>query len=379
MASVAATVPGARTAARAAGLRHVTDEAPGIRRLRSGKGFRYVGPGGKPVRDRETLARIRGLVLPPAWTDVWICPDPEGHLQATGRDARGRKQYRYHPRWREVRDEAKYERTIAFAEALPALRARVARDLRRPGLPREKVLATVVRLLETTLARVGNEEDARQNRSDGLTTLRDRHAEVKGARIRLRFRGKAGKAHEVDVEDPRVARIVRRSRDIPGQDLFQYLDEDGVARPVGSADVNAYLREATGQDFTAKDFRTWAGTVLAALALKEARRADSTAARKRHVVRAIEAVAQKLGNTPAVCRKCYVHPDVIESYLDGTLVDALAARVRGARGKGLDADERAVLALLRRRLARTPPRPPRSRRASRKPRPRPRRPASASR
>ena len=379
MASVVATVPEPRTTARAAGLRHVRDDSPGIRRVRSGKGFRYVGPDGRPVRDAATLARIRSLVIPPAWTDVWVCPDPLGHLQATGRDARGRKQYRYHPRWREVRDEAKYERTIAFAEALPRIRARVERDLRRPGLPREKVLATVVRLLETTLARVGNEEYARQNGSYGLTTLRDRHARVDGARVRLRFRGKAGKLHEVDVEDPRVARIVRRARDVPGEELFQYLDADGVPRPIGSEDVNAYLRKAAGQDFTAKDFRTWAGTVLAALALNEARRVGSLAARRRHVVRAIENVAEKLGNTPAVCRKCYVHPDVIASYLDGTLLDALAARVRGASGKGLAEDERAVLELLRRRLAPTPPRPPRSRRASRTRRPRPRRPANASR
>ena len=369
VASLVATTPEPQTTAKAAGLRHVTDQSPGIRRVRSGKGFRYVGPGGRPVRDKATLARIRSLAIPPAWTDVWVCPDPQGHLQATGRDARGRKQYRYHPRWREVRDEAKYGRTIAFAEALPRIRARVERDLALPGMPREKVLAAVVRLLETTLVRVGNEEYARQNGSYGLTTLRDHHVEFKGARMRLSFRGKAGKMHEVDVEDPHLARIVRRSRDIPGEELFQYVDDDGEARPVSSGDVNDYLRETTGQDFTAKDFRTWAGTVLAALALKEARRAKGTTRRKRQVVKAIESVAKKLGNTPAICRKCYVHPDVIDAHLDGTLLDALTRRVRAA--KGLDKDERAVLALLKRRLAtprRTPrPRPRRASRTSRRP------------
>ena len=365
MASVVASAPEPRATARAAGLRYVTDASPGIRRRKAGKGFRYVGPDGKAVRDPEALARIRRLAIPPAWTEVWVCPDPQGHLQATGRDARGRKQYRYHPRWRAVRDEAKYGRTIAFAEALPAIRARVERDLRRPGLPREKVLATVVRLLETTLVRVGNPEYARQNGSYGLTTLRDRHADVRGARVRLRFRGKAGKAHEVELEDPAVARVVRRARDIPGEELFQYVDDAGQARPVTSGDVNDYLRETTGQDFTAKDFRTWAGTVLAALALKETRREAGATRRRRQVVRAIEAVAQRLGNTPTICRKCYVHPDVIEAHLDGTLLDALAEQVRDAAAEGLDADERAVLALLKRRLGSpSPPGPRRPPRAS---------------
>lgn len=302
--------------AKAVGLRYVTDAGPGMRRRRAGKGFAYIGADGKAVRDREALTRIRALAIPPAWTDVWICPSANGHLQATGRDARGRKQYRYHARWREVRDETKYGRMIAFAEALPRIRRRVERDLERPGLEREKVLATVVRLLETTLIRVGNEEYARANDSFGLTTLRNRHVEVKGSTLRFEFYGKSSRRHRITLDDPRLARIVKRCRDIPGYELFQYLDDDGERRSIDSTDVNEYLREAAGEEFTAKDFRTWAGTVLAAIALCGFEPCDCEADAKKNVARAIEMVAERLGNTPAVCRKCYVHPAVIEAYLE---------------------------------------------------------------
>ena len=351
--------------ARAAGLKYVTDTKPGLRRRRAGRGFRYVDAEGRPARDEATLRRIRALAIPPAWTEVWICPDPDGHLQATGRDDRGRKQYRYHPRWRAVRDETKYGRMIAFARALPALRAAVARDLARPGLPRRKVLATVVRLLETTLIRVGNDEYARANGSFGLTTLRDRHVAVDGRSVQFAFRGKSGIRHTVELEDPRLASIVRRCRDLPGQELFQYVDDDGQVRDVDSGDVNDYLREVTGQDFTAKDFRTWAGTVLAALALEEFEAVDSRAQAKKNVVRAIERVAERLGNTPSVCRKCYVHPAVLDAYLDGTLLETLKRRADAAMADlgRLRPEEAAVLALLRRRLAREQRRPSRRHRA----------------
>jgi DNA topoisomerase-1 len=336
-----------------AGLRYVTDAAPGIRRLRAGRGFRYTDAEGKPVRDRETLERIHGLAVPPAWTDVWICASPRGHLQATGRDARGRKQYRYHKRWRAQRDEVKYGRMLAFGKALPAIRKRVARDLSRPGLPRERVLAAVVRLLEKTRIRVGNEEYARENRSFGLTTLRDRHANVGSTRIRFRFRAKAGKVQEVEVSDARLARIVRRCQDLPGQELFQYVDEDGEPRSIGSQDVNDYLREITGQDFTAKDFRTWAGTVLAAWALREFEEVDSQAQAKRNVVRAVERVAEELGNTAAVSRSSYVHPSVINAYLDGNVVREARRTADEALSEAIDdlkPEEAAVMALLRQRL-----------------------------
>ena len=340
--------------AKAAGLRYVTDAAPGIRRKNAGKGFAYLAPDGGKVTDKETLRRIRSLAIPPAWTEVWICPDARGHLQATGRDAKGRKQYRYHPRWREARDETKYGRMMAFAQALPLIRARVEQDTRLPGLPREKVLATLVRLLETTFIRVGNEEYARANRSYGLTTLRDKHVEVDGATLRFSFRGKSGKVHRVALEDPRLARIVKRCQDLPGQELFQWVDDEGVQRTVSSQDVNDYLREIGGEDFTAKDFRTWAGTVLAAMALQELKASGSQAEAKRNVVRAIERVAERLGNTPAVCRKCYVHPAVLDSYLDGTFLGSLQRRVAREReeaGADLKPEEAAVLALLARRLA----------------------------
>jgi DNA topoisomerase-1 len=333
-------------AARAAGLRYLNDAAPGIRRKRAGKGFSYVGLDGKPIRDPDELRRIKSLAIPPAWTDVWICPSPRGHLQATGRDARGRKQYRYHPRWREARDETKYERMIAFGQALPRIRERVERDLALADLPREKVLATVVRLLDTTSIRVGNEEYARQNGSFGLTTLRNRHVDVSGSTLRFHFRGKSGKEYRVDVKDRRLARIVQRCQDLPGQDLFQYLDDNGELQAVESNDVNEYLREIGGQEFTAKDFRTWAGTVLAACALEDFEAFESEMAAKRNVVQAIDAVAEQLGNTRAVCRKCYVHPAVIDAYLDRSLIDALKRGVQEASASRLGPEEAALLALL---------------------------------
>jgi len=330
--------------AKAAGLRYVTETGPGIRRRRAGQGFVYLNGHG-PVHETQTLERIRALAIPPAWTDVWICPSPSGHIQAVGRDARGRKQYRYHPRWRETRDESKYTRMLAFARALPRIRARVEADLRRRGLPREKVLATIVRLLETTLVRVGNEEYARANKSFGLTTLRDRHVDVSGAEMRFQFRGKGGKEHAVGVRDPRVARIVRHLQDLPGQELFQYLDEEGARRSVDSGDVNAYLREISGEDFTAKDFRTWAGTVLCALALAEVREFGSVREARRNINRAIVQVAARLGNTPAISRKCYVHPVVLDAYLQGATIEV------PAEGKA----ETVVQAFLDRRLARPAP------------------------
>jgi DNA topoisomerase-1 len=340
--------------ARAAGLRYVRDDRPGLCRIRSGKGFRYQGPDGATIRDRETLARLRALAIPPAWTDVWICPQANGHLQATGHDERGRKQYRYHPRWRAVRDENKYDRMISFGQALPRIRARVEKDLARPGLPREKVLATVVRLLETTLIRVGNEEYARENGSFGLTTLRDHHVKVEGTKVRFAFRGKSGVRHEIDVRDRRLAKVVRRCQDLPGQVLFQY-DDEGQTRAVDSDDVNEYLRQAAGQEFTAKDFRTWAGTVLAAQALQEFETFDSEVQARRNVVAAIEAVANRLGNTTSVCRKCYVHPAVVGAYLDGTLLESMRQRVAQELTGGLkdlDPEEAAVLAFLQERLQR---------------------------
>ncbi len=339
--------------AREAGLRYVSDDRPGIRRVRRGNGFRYVQPDGQPVRDRDTLRRIRSLAIPPAWTDVWICLLANGHLQATGHDARGRKQYRYHPRWRAVRDETKYDRLIAFGQALPRIRARVEQDLAQPGLPRSKVLATVVRLLETTLIRVGNEEYARTNGSFGLTTLRNRHVSVEGESVRFSFRGKSGIRHTIRVDDRRLARIVQRCQDLPGQELFQYLDDDGTPRDIDSADVNAYLHEIAGQEFTAKDFRTWAGTVLAARALQEFESFDSQTQAKRNIVAAIESVSKRLGNTKAVCRKCYVHPAVLNAYLDGSLLETLRQRVEkeiaGSLAE-LPPEEAAVLAFLQARL-----------------------------
>ncbi len=299
------------------------------------------------------LARIRALAIPPAWEDVWICPAADGHLQATGRDARGRKQYRYHPRWREAQDQNKYDRIIAFAKTLPKIRRAVARDLRKRGLPREKVLAAAVKLLETTLIRVGNEEYARDNHSFGLTTMHDEHVKLRGATIRFDFRGKHGVEHEIDLEDRRLAAIVHACRDLPGQELFQYLDAAGEVRDVDSGDVNDYVRKISGEDFTAKDFRTWAGTALAAQALQEFQDFDSKAAAKRNLTKAIERVAERLGNTQAICRKCYVHPAIIEAYVDRSLVKTLKRQtekeLRGSLHR-LSSEEAAVLALLQQRM-----------------------------
>jgi DNA topoisomerase-1 len=330
--------------ARAAGLRYVSDQSPGIRRKRVGKAFSYLASDGHTIRDAETIRRIKGLAIPPAWIDVWICPDPRGHLQATGRDARGRKQYRYHPRWREVRDAVKYDRMLAFAEALPKIRERTDRDLEHAGLPREKVLASVVRLLEETRIRIGNDEYRRENGSYGLTTLRNRHVSVIGAEVRFTFRGKSGKHHTIELHDRRMARIIKRFLEIPGQELFQYVDDDGGAKDIDSADVNEYLREITGEDFTAKDFRTWAGTILAARFLRETAGAANSRRAKKELVRAIARVADELGNTPAIARKGYIHPAVIAAYLSGGL--KRISEKEAPDPYKLSAEERSLLALL---------------------------------
>jgi DNA topoisomerase-1 len=347
--------PDPLVSAREAGLRYVSDTKPGIRRERAGEAFVYRDVHGRRVRDGETLRRIASLAVPPAWTDVWISPHLDGHIQATGRDAKGRKQYRYHPRWRAVRDETKYGRMIAFGRTLPQIRRRVGHDLARPGLPRPKVLAAVVRLLETTLIRVGNEEYARSNRSFGLTTMLDRHVDVGSDSVRFGFKGKSGVRHTVDLNDRRLARVVKRCRDLPGQELFQYLDHDGRPGDVESGDVNDYLREISGQEFTAKDFRTWAGTVLAAMALREFEAFDTQARAERNIVRAIERVAARLGNTPNVCRKSYIHPEIINAYLDGSLLATLKQIAEQEMTEGLAdlrPEEAAVLGLLQQRLAR---------------------------
>ena len=341
------------SAARAAGLRYVHDGRAGIHREAVKDGFRYLDAHGAPVEDETTLARIKGLVIPPAWQDVWICAQANGHLQATGRDARGRKQYRYHPKWRTARDEVKYERMLKFGDALPAIRHEVDRALKLPGLPREKVLATIVYLLEATMMRVGNEEYARTNKSFGLTTLRNRHVKVDGSEVQFSFRGKSGVYHKVKVHDRRLAGIVKRTRDLPGQELFQYIDEDGETHSVDSSDVNDYLRNITGEEYTAKDFRTWSGTVLAALALQEFEKFDSETQAKKNIVRAIESVAEKLGNTPTICRKCYVHPAVLDAYLEGAPLDVMRERTEETLAEDLHAlqpEEAAVLAMLQQRL-----------------------------
>jgi DNA topoisomerase I len=345
-----ATQPDALDAAREAGLRYVSDTSPGIRRRKRGKGFGYVGPDGRAVSDPSTLDRIRKLAIPPAYTDVWICPSPNGHIQATGRDARGRKQYRYHPKWREVRDETKFGRMLAFSEALPKIRQRVERDLGAPGLPREKVVAAVVHLLECTGIRVGNDEYARTNRSFGLTTLQDEHVKVKGSTMRFQFRGKSGKQHSVTLNNKRLARVVQRCQALPGEDLFQYVDEDGVQQTIGSSDVNDYLRETTGEDFTAKDFRTWAGTTLALEALEELGPAVTQKAAKTTILRAIDRVSEQLNNTRAVCRKYYVHPVVFDHYLSAAAGNGNGTKARKGRKRsapGLRPLERSVVALLR--------------------------------
>jgi DNA topoisomerase-1 len=340
-------------AAKEAGLLYVSDDAPGITRQKWGKNFIYVDAQGKQIKNRATLDRIRMLAIPPAYREVWICRDERGHIQAVGRDDRGRKQYRYHEKWREVRDQDKYGRMIDFARALPGIRRKVAKDLKRHGLPREKVLAAVVKFMEMTLIRVGNDEYARNNQSFGLTTLRDRHAKFSRGKVRLEFRGKSGVDHESEVEDARLAEIAKRCQELPGQELFQYLDEAGAVRDIGSGDVNDYLRQISGKDFTAKDFRTWAGTVLAATALKEIEQFDSHPQAKKNVLRAVERVAAKLGNTRAVCRKCYIHPEILNAYMEGELVKNLARRAAGmARSiNQLRPEEAAVLALLQARLA----------------------------
>jgi DNA topoisomerase I len=337
-------------AAKAAGLRYVSDLQPGIRRETRGKHFVYIDVHGQEIADEDEVRRIKALAVPPAYTDVWICPNPNGHLQATGRDARGRKQYRYHKRWREIRDENKYGRMIAFAEHLPAIRKQVASDLERSGLPREKVLATVVQLLESTAIRIGNDEYAKENKSFGLTTLRNTHAKVEGTKVRFTFRGKSGVRHGVDLRDRRLARIIRQCQDLPGQQLFEYLDDDGESRAIDSADVNEYIRTIAGGDFSAKDFRTWLGTVTCAVMLAQEHEAETQSERKARVANVIKDVAQRLGNTPAVCRKCYVHPHVIEAYMES---GPLEAGRKSRRTEGLLPEERFVLGLLRERASQT--------------------------
>ena len=329
----------AKVVARLPGLRHVCDErVPGIRRLGAPGRFRYVRADGRKVTDAAELTRIKSLVIPPAWTNVWICSDPQGHLQATGRDARGRKQYRYHPKFRQMRDDVKYSRLPAFAQALRRIRRRTAADVRKKGLPREKVLAAAVQLLEKTLIRIGNEEYARANGSVGLTTMHDRHAKIRGSEVRFEFRGKSGVAHAVELHDPRLAKIVKACRDLPGYELFQYVDDNGERKTISSDDVNGYLREISGEDFTAKDFRTWAGTVLAAQALARLARYKSKSEAKRNVMDAIACVSTRLGNTKAVCRKAYIHPAIFAAYMDG---------------RPLPTDEAGVAAMIRKRLKKT--------------------------
>ena len=341
-------------AAEEAGLRYVSDEQPGYTRKQKGDDFEFFDTAGKPIKDEPRVLRIKRLAVPPAYKDVWICPSPNGHLQATGRDARGRKQYRYHERWREARDETKYGRMLPFAAALPKIRRRIKADLGLPGLPRNKVLATVLSIMQRTFIRIGNEEYARDNKSFGLTTMRNRHVEVKGAKLRFTFRGKSGVSHEVGVDDRRLARIVRKMEDLPGQEIFAYVDEEGVACDVKSQDVNEYLREISGEDFTAKDFRTWAGTVLAAVALHALERAGTETAAKKNVKSAITAVSKILGNTPAVCRKCYVHPAVLEAYLTGSPIEGLKQKTEEQLEEKLEylrSEEAAVMAFLEAHLA----------------------------
>jgi DNA topoisomerase I len=345
-----------KDAAESAGLVYVPDGKRGIQRVRANDGFSYLKPDGEPVRDEVTLERIRKLAIPPAWTDVWICPKANGHLQATGRDVRGRKQYKYHALFREVRESTKYEHMMEFARALPAIRAKLAEHMALRGLPREKVLATVVHLLDTTLIRVGNGDYAKNNKSYGLTTLRNPHVKVNGSELRFQFKGKSGKTWRLQLKDRRVARIVRACQELPGQELFQYIDEEGELRNVTSADVNAYLRDITGRDITAKDFRTWAGTVLAALALQEFEAFDTQAGAKKNLRAAIERVASRLGNTPTICRKCYVHPEVLCAYTEGALLLELRDKVEAELREDLaflKPEEAAVLGLLEARLNRT--------------------------
>ena len=342
-----------RSAAKAARLHYVSDAKAGITRKAMADGWVFHRPDGVEVTDEVELARIHALAIPPAYRDVWICVDPRGHLQAVGRDARGRKQYRYHSRWREIRDEAKFGKMLMFGKKLPIIRAQVERDLALHGLPRQKVLAVVVRLLERTLARIGNEEYARTTQSFGLTTLRHRHAKVKGSHVVFDFRAKHGVEWHVDLQDRRLAGIIARLEDLPGQELFQFEDHDGVRHGINSQDVNAYLHQITGEEITAKDFRTWAATNLAALALHELQQFDTAAAAKKNVLRAVEHVAMQLGNTPAICRRCYIHPAIFKGYLDGSLIEGLKQRadaVLDGHGHGLTAEEIAVTAFLSRSL-----------------------------
>jgi DNA topoisomerase I len=348
------TIFDARETAEANGLRYVSDDSPGIRRKKAGKGFFYLQASGARLANPHILRRLKALAVPPAWTDVWLCPSADGHIQATGRDARGRKQYRYHAAFREMRESVKFEHLLAFAEALPTIRAKVAEHMAQRGLPREKVLATVVHLLETTLIRVGNDDYAKHNKSYGLTTLKNRHVAIEGSEIRFRFTGKSGKQWSLKLRDRRVAKIIRACQELPGQELLQYFDESGKLRAVTSSDVNAYLREISGQDVTAKDFRTWAGTVLAALALSELEIFKTLTEAKRNLRAAIGQVAARLGNTPTICRKCYIHPEVLNTYLAGKLALAVKAESesQGVEEFGLLLpEEEALLAMLRTRMA----------------------------
>jgi DNA topoisomerase-1 len=336
----------ARLAAKAAHLRYVDDSRPGFTRGKAPGGFAYYGLDGREIRDETILSRIRALGIPPAYTDVWICPIANGHLQATGRDARGRKQYRYHASWRAVRDAAKYDRMLAFGAALPGLRQRVDHDLSKPGLPREKVIAAIVHLLEKTCIRVGNDEYAHQNDSYGLTTMLAKHVDVTGTTLRFRFRGKSGKDHDIALRDPRAARIIRKCQELPGHELFHYIGHDGAIHHIHSDDINAYLHEATGQEFTAKDFRTWAGTVMCALCLAQGEAPSSKTHEKHLISEAVKLVSTQLGNTPAICRKCYVHPAVIEAFQEGAIA---LSRAKQAGAVGLSEDEEAVLDFLKTR------------------------------
>ncbi|MDQ2948948.1 MAG: DNA topoisomerase IB [Acidobacteriota bacterium] len=339
--------------ARVAGLRYTLAEGPGIVRKRAGKAFSYIGPDGKAIRDREELKRIRALVIPPAWSNVWICPLKHGHLQAVGRDARGRKQYRYHPVYRFVRDQTKFQRMIAFGEALPVIRKRMHEDLQLANMPKNKVLATLLKLLETTRIRIGNEEYAKTNDSYGLTTMREDHVEVSGYKLRFQFRGKSGLQHDIELADRRLAKIVRDCQCIPGEELFHYIDPDGQICKIYSEDVNNYLREITAQDFTAKDFRTWAGTGQAAVELESIGPSTSETEAKKNVVAAIKAVAAKLGNKPSTCRKYYVHPVVLDSYVDGSLFDFMKKAADSNSSCGLRREEACVLDLVSSRQSTT--------------------------
>lgn len=348
-------MPAMPAALDAIGLRYVSDTMPGISRHRAGKGMFYCDRDGRRITDKATLSWIRSLAVPSAWHDVWISPLRHGHLLAAGRDQKGRKQYRYHPRWREIRDAAKFERMLSFAQALPRIRQAVDQDLKRRGLGRERVLALIVRLLETTLIRVGNDEYARTNQTFGLTTLRNRHLRMSGSELTFVFRGKSHKEHRISLRSRRLALLVHKIQELPGQELFQYLDEDGRRQPVDSGEVNDYLRQIAGGDFTAKDFRTWSATVLAAWALREFEAFDCEAAAKRNITQAIERVATRLGHTPTICRKSYVHPDIVGAYLAGELVLTLKAEVEQELTSvlpGLDPAEAAVLAFLQQRLGR---------------------------